>query len=180
MDRVGGRREAPWCRGGCGGAHLDSGSAVEREGFDLPVLQENLQHIGNEEESFFLQHVLARGASNRGSEEDAGHGETEGGWRERVSVSDGAVTASSASQGLRAKRNMPPENQAFLLSHREAQRWSSSELPDRFTSPASSSCSRNGASHSIQHVPELCPVLAACPAPQRVSQGGGSELPPLS
>lgn len=128
MERVDGRREVSWCRGGWGGAHLHSGSAVEREGFDLPVLQENLQHIGNEEESFFLQHVLAHGASNRGREEDEGHRETEGGWRERMSVSDGAVTVSSTSQGLRAKRNISPENPAFLLSRREAQRWSGSEL----------------------------------------------------
>lgn len=44
--------------GRSGGAHLHSGSAIKREGLDLPVLQENLQHVGDEEESFLLQHVL--------------------------------------------------------------------------------------------------------------------------
>lgn len=185
MDRAGGRRESLWYHGGSRGAHLHSGSAIECEGFDLPVLQENLQHIGNEEESFFLQHVLARRASNRGGKEDGGHRETEGGWGERMSFSDRAVMASSASLGLCAKRHIPLENPASLLSHGEVQSWSNSELPDRFTSPAPSSCSGNRASHSVRHVPDLCPCLAACPTPQLVSQRGGdgqggSELIHLS
>lgn len=83
MDRAGRRREASRCCSGRGRAHLHSGSAIECEGFDLPVLQENLQHIGNEEESFFLQHVLARGASNRRGKEYGGmERQREGGERE--------------------------------------------------------------------------------------------------
>lgn len=99
MDEAGGRRGASRSHGGSGGAHLHGGSAIKREGFDLPVLQENLQHVRNEEESFFLQHVLAHGASRRGGKKDWGHGETEGGRGERRSVSDGEVSASSPSLG---------------------------------------------------------------------------------
>lgn len=84
MDRAGGRREVLWCCGGSEGAHLHSGSTIEREGFDLPILQENLQHIGNEEESFFLQHVLAHGAGSSREARRTGGTETqkEGGERE--------------------------------------------------------------------------------------------------
>lgn len=80
MDWAVGRRGVSQCHGGSGGAHLHRGSAIEREGFDLPVLQKNLQHIGNEEKSFFLQHVLACGA---GKGEARRVGGTEGGWDER-------------------------------------------------------------------------------------------------
>lgn len=108
MDRAGGRREVSWCCGGSGGAHLHGGSAIEREGFDLPILQENLQHIGNEEESFFLQHVLARGAGSSGeARRTGGHGDTAGGWGERMSIGDGAVTAFSASLVLCAEAHFP-------------------------------------------------------------------------
>lgn len=112
---------------GRGGAHLHSGSAIEREGFDLPVLQENLQHVGNEEESFFLQHVLACGASKGGGEEGGGHGERrEGGDRE--SVSDGALVASSAALGfvlrgtfpLKSQRSVEPSRSAELRQFRAA------------------------------------------------------------
>ena len=102
-----------------------------------------------------------------------------------MSVSDGAVTVSSASLGLCAKRHISLGNPASLRSHRETQSWSNSELPERFTCPAPSSCGGKGASHSVQHVPEPCPCLAACPTPQLVPQGGGdarggSEPIPLS
>lgn len=113
MDWAGGRKAVSRCRGGSAGAHLHSGSAIEREGFDLPVLQENLQHVGNEEESFFLQHVLACGAGKEGGEEGGGHGKTEGRWAERMSVSDGVLVASSAALGFCAKRHISPENPAF-------------------------------------------------------------------
>lgn len=85
-----------WCRGGGeqGGAHLHSGSAIEREGLDLPVLQENLQHVGDEEESFLLQHVL--------------QGKREG-RRQGEGLCDGAVTASLASRWLCARRHISLE-----------------------------------------------------------------------
>lgn len=38
--------------------YLDSGSAIECERLDLPILKENLQHIRNKEKCFFLQHLL--------------------------------------------------------------------------------------------------------------------------
>lgn len=39
------------------------------------------------------------------------------------------------------------------------------DLSDRFPSPAPSSCRVNGASHTVRHIPELCPCLAPCPTP---------------
>lgn len=38
--------------------YLDSGPAVKGEGLDLPVLQEDLQDVGDEQQSLLLQHVL--------------------------------------------------------------------------------------------------------------------------
>lgn len=164
MDWAGGRKDASSCHGGSNGAHLHGGSAIEREGFDLPVLQENLQYTGNEEESFFLQHVLACGAGNEGGK-DGGHGETEGEREERMNISEGVVMAPSTSQGY-ALRHVSLEKAASLLSHQGALSWSNLDLPHRFPSPAPSSCRVNGASHTVWHMPELCPCLAPCPTLQ--------------
>lgn len=90
-----------WCWGEAGGTHLHGRSAIECEGLDLPVLQENLQHIGNEEESFLLQHVL-----EAGEQEEA----------EGTTVSDEAVTAFSASLSFRAQRHISLENPLSLRS----------------------------------------------------------------
>lgn len=83
------------------GTHLHGGSAIECEGLDLPILQENFQHIGNEEESFLLQHVL-----EAGEQEEA----------EGTTVSDEALMAFSASLSLHAQRRISLENPLSLRS----------------------------------------------------------------
>lgn len=70
-----------------------------------------------------------------------------------------------------ALRHISLENPVSLLSHRAVQSWSSSELPDRFTSPAPSSCSGNGAHHSIQHIPEPCRAWQPVLLPSRRPRG---------